>query len=426
MRVRFRTIGVLSGLAVVAGGAAAQTGAPDRIEVTRFLSRSGIVLTDLNGDCEVSDVDVAMALLGRMTELYGPDLLVGDQDQDGVETYQDFVTAIERLMKGAFDKTAAKGQEAVSDAGDLNFHGVVNAGDLALTLDRFGESVGDHDVEQAAQSAAEYVGALVEAGVDAFMASGCAPRTHLFGVSDTWPPQHPGWWQPNHLVSISNGYDGEAPGPLAHDAYASSHLPTAPHEVAISQQWPANHHWYASSSWDAPALHITFSSSAEYPPPHHEADVSKSWPPGHAEAESSTRPKDHEAVVSRTWWPGHTYDDSVQRVMPPLHSEAFTATWVHETQNSQSRWPPNHTPSMSGSWGWAHQRGVSTSFPPGHLSYASNTWPGPQPTWPAGHTTTVSQSWGAPGPGEWPVFPPEHSWWTTFQHIATSRNRWPW
>lgn len=441
LQAHVRAVGLFTGLVVIAGSVTAQTGPPDRTEVTRFLSRSGIVLTDLNGDCEVSDVDVAMALLGRMTELYGPDLLVGDQDEDGVETYQDFVTAIERLMKGAFGKTAADGQEAVGDAdlqetadavagggaeGDLNFDGVVNADDLAVTLDRFGESVSDHDVEQAAQSAAEYVGALVEAGIDAFMASGCVPVTHLIGVSDTWPPEHPGWWQPNHLVSISNGYDGEEPDPFEHDSYSSSHFPTAPHEVAISKQWPANHLWYASSSWDPPAIHYTFSSNYEFPPPHHESGVSESWPPGHTEAESSTRPEDHEVVVSRTWWPGHTYEDSMQRRMPPLHSEAFTTTWVHETGNSRNNWPPNHAPTMSNSWGPTHQRGVSTSFPPGHLSYASNTWPGPQPTWPPGHTMTVSQSWGEPGPGDWPIFPPDHSWFTTFQDITDFIHRWPW
>ncbi len=434
-------VGFAVGVGATAGSVAAQYGPPDRTEITRFMSRSSMALTDLNNDCAVSDVDIAMMLLDRMTELYGPELAVGDQDGDGVETSEDIVAAIGSLMKGAFGRTAATGGETVgpedvqqtaidvtagSLEGDLNLDGEVNSEDLFVTIDRFGEAVSDWDVDQAARQAVSYMSAIIEHGRDAFMASECAPDTHLVGVSDTWPPDHPGWWQPNHLVSISNGYDGEEPDPFDHMPYTSSHYPTGPHESEISKQWPPNHDWYASSTWDPPEIHTLFTSNYDYPPPHHEKDISESWPPSHMADASSSYPPDHELVNSRTWWPNHTYSDSANAIRPPLHQAYFTQDkWRHETDVSHGMWPPNHTWHMSDGWG-GHSTGVSYNYPPGHLSYASSTWPGPQPTWPPMHTRIISESWGDPEDGGLPIFPPDHNWWDTFMDIWDGTDRFPW
>ena len=428
------------GTAVTATSVVAQYGAPDRTGVTRFMSRSSMVMTDLNNDCLVSDVDVVMLLMDRMAELYGPDLEVGDLDGDGIETSEDIVTAIGFLMKGAFGKTAPGGDEAVGAAdieqtllavaagdveGDLNFDGDVNAEDLLVTVDRFGEAVSDYDIDQAARLAAEYMGYIVYLGRDGFMASGCAPDTHLSRVSDTWPPDHPDWWVPNHYTSISRGYEGEEPDPIEHSSWVSSHYPTAPHESETSASWPPNHDWYASSTWGPPGDHQTYT-SVVVPEEAHVRTVSQAWPPGHMEAATSTYPPDHEPIVSQAWWPNHTYYDSMGRIMPPVHLTWFTEDkWVHQTENSQAAWPPNHTYEVSNGWG-SHGKSISLLYPPGHIASASNTWPGPQPTWPPMHTRAVSESWGEPSDGDWPMFPSDHSWWTTFQDIGDWIDRFPW
>ncbi|MDQ7013037.1 MAG: hypothetical protein Q9O74_03975 [Planctomycetota bacterium] len=429
------------GTTVTAASVAAQYGAPDRTGVTRFMSRSSMVMTDLNNDCLVSDVDVVMLLMDRMAELYGPDLDVGDLDGDGIETSEDIVTAIGFLMKGAFGKTAPDAQGAVGAAdieqtllavaagdveGDLNFDGDVNAEDLLVTVDRFGEEVSNYDIDQAARLAAEYMGYIVSHGREAFMASGCAPDTHLSGVSDTWPPDRPGWWSPNHLWNISASYDGEDPDG-DHEAWASKTTPTGPHQYEVSKQWPANHIWYASNTWLPPRgghlIFVTYSDD-----PYHETSVSKAWPPGHIEQASSSRPMppEHEPTVSRIWWPNHYYSDSLQMKMPPYHRTAWTETWVHETDRSQSRWPPNHQSVISNNWGPDHNMGTSVYYPPGHLDIISGEWPGPQPSWPPGHTVPISESWGDPDSGGWPVFPPDHSWWTTANDLRDWFFDWPW
>ncbi len=430
------------GVALMAGSATAQYGPPDRTAVTRFMSRSSMVMTDLNGDSAVSDVDLAMSFLDRMVELYGTDLIVGDLDEDGVETYQDFVSAVGLLMKSAFGKTAIDGQEIVGPtdlqqtviavssgtiAGDLNLDGAVDTADLYVTVDRFGEEVNDFDIEQAAQLAAEYIGAIQTYGRDGFMSSVPAPSTHLPAVSDTWPPNHPGWWQPNHLWSISAGYEGEPPTG-EHDTHASSITPTESHNYAISEQWPANHFWYASHTWLPPRSGHQIFVSYDPDEVYHHTEVSKSWPAGHTEYASSTRPlpPEHESTVSRIWWPNHTYEDSMGRIMPPHHWTEFTDSWVHEIGNSQNAWPPNHTIHVSNGWGPAHSHGTSLSYPPGHLLFATQTWPGPQSGWPPGHLFVVSESWGEPDSGGWPIFPPDHSWWTTFQDITNWIPRLPW
>ncbi|MFG0241759.1 MAG: hypothetical protein ACF8R9_03120 [Phycisphaerales bacterium JB054] len=401
-------------------------------------------MSDLNNDCHVSDVDIAMAMLGRMTGLYGPGLAgVGDQDQDGATTYEDVVVAVGRLVEGAFDKTpaatavvfGATGLQQTSDAvaaggpwGAVNIDGAASSEDRAAIIDRYGDVVSDRDIDQHARLIVEYMGAIRHNGREAFMAEGCAPGDHLRGISSTWPPDHPRWWPPNHLWSISDSYDGDAPDG-DHSTFESSTIPTGPHNVTVSAQWPANHLWYASNTWLPPrGGHKIFVSYSD--DPYHETGVSRSWPPSHAADSSSTHPgpPEHETKVSRTWWPNHNFEDSSQLEMPPHHHTAFTQTWEHESDLSQSLWPPNHQRVISLGWGGGHNRGTSASYPPGHHAVVSREWPGPQPNWPPGHTLAASASWGAPpDQGEWPVFPPDHTWFTSVKQVRPPWEWvWPW
>jgi hypothetical protein len=382
-------------------------------------------LMDMNGDGSVSDVDAAFQIEDRLVALYGPDLAVGDLDGNGVINGEDVVAAIAAVIKVCFGKaTAGFDPVSVQDVqtvmqdvqgqsikGDINFDGSPDVQDVAEAISHLGEEVSEFDIDRKARELFEYIGAIREHGREAFMANAPAPSTHLAGVSNTWPPFHPSWWPPNHLPGISQSYLSP-PGAPEHDS-------------AVSASWPANHLRQSSATW--PPTHSAWSSAVgPTPTPNHSASTSATWPSGHSYGPSSTWPVSHEQNTSRTWWPQHNAPDSASHIVPPMHMLSITNLWEHTWAVSQLQWPPNHYPSVSDGWGPAHQMGVSASYPPGHLNYASQSWPGPQPSWPPTHTYTVSASWGEPAPGVWPVFPPGHSWWTTFQNLVPFPPRLPW
>ncbi len=312
---------------------------------------------------DMNDVEIA-ALHDRLTELYGPDLAVGDQDADGVRTYEDVVTAIGRVLA---------------------------------------ESPGSAtDIEHAARHAAEALGARIEAQGARLGTTPRTPRppeTHMTKVSKTWPTEHPDWWRANHLANISAGYEGKKADPIEHLAYTSSRHPTAPHHTHLSSQWPANHLWYASSTWLPPAAPNASNrygsrSSDTEPPAYHKEGISKYWHAGHLQAITSTYPEDHNPTVSRVWWTNHRYWDSL-RHLTPEHLDDLSITWSHETAPSLSRWPPNHTQDVSETWKDKEQA-ADKRYPPGHTGEVSGTWTKPQYIWPAGHVGTVSESWYRP------------------------------
>lgn len=417
--------------------ALAADGPPDRTEVTTYLIGSNMQLVDMNNDCAVSDVDAAFMFDDRLTQKYGADLSgIGDLDGDGVVTGEDVVLAIGAMIKGSFGKTSPSAGpvgtddvlatvEAVSAQeidGDINWDGSRNLTDISLTMDMAGTEVSAFDVDQAARSLFDYIGAVRVEGRATFMASACAPATHIEGVSNTWPAVHPDWWRPNHIVSISKSYEPVWPPPN-HDEYHSEHdTPPPPHSTSLSSSWPANHLLESSTTWPAPPSHSVVA-SLTLPTP---ANPTDQWPAGHSQTASSTWPTDHEQLVSRTWWPHHTESDSRQHIVPPLHIDSISRNWAHQASVSQAQWPPNHYSSVSDTWGPSHQTGTSACWPPGHLSYPSNSWPGPQPSWPPSHSSTASQAWGEPGPGSWPIFPGDHSWFTTFQDVIPFVPRIPW
>ncbi len=410
--------------------------------ITNIVTASGMGLKDMNGDGAISDVDVALMILDRLTEAYGQDLAVGDLDGNGVANGEDMVTAITRVVQSTFGKLIADDMP-VSDAdvaieidnvvnqipaADINFDGTNDIFDVGVALNAMGTDPNlFNNIDTAAREIFEYIGAIRTFGRGFFMATEAVPEDHLQGVSSTWPDDHPRWWPPNHTTGVSRSYEPPA-YPPNHTQYDSSQYPgPAPHQTDVSRCWPANHLKDASVTWPAPPNHGVFASFNEPPPPSHALAASKTWPASHMCSASSTWPADHDLTVSRTWWPQHTQADSSTRVWPPLHLQTVSNMWQHQTAVSQASWPPNHYPSVSNGWGPGHTVNISAEYPPGHLSYASTTWPGPQPTWPPSHTDKDSREWSTPTPSPWPpLFPPDHSWFTTFKDLHDVVPRIPW
>lgn|GEM_PF-1416450 len=418
-------------------------GPPDRTSITEIMFTSGMQIQDRNNDQAVSDVDVALDVLDRLVETYGEGLAVGDLDRNGVENGEDVVEAIARIVRGAFGKTATDAQPigeqdleatlllVVDQAaeGDLNFDGASDGGDLAVTVAGIGTDPEQFNViDTAARELFVYIGAILTNGRESFMATMAAPNTHLQGVSNTWPPSHPSWWPPNHTTGVSQSYEPPPRSPYHSDYDTRNNPGPPPHQSDVSRRWPANHLKQASETWLPPPSHGFIASlQGETPPPSHDYSITRTWPPSHMHAASVTWPATHDQTISRTWWPQHTQADSSTRTWPPMHAGTFSDLWRHSTQLSQATWPPNHYPSVSDGWGPGHTINISAAYPPGHLSYASNTWPGPQPLWPPGHTEQLSRQWGDPTPNPWPpLFPPGHDWFTTFKELYPIIPRIPW
>jgi hypothetical protein len=390
-----------------------------------------IVPQDVNGDCDVTDVDYALLIEGRLTELYGQDLVVGDVDGNGGVNAEDVVAAIKNVVRSSFGKTlttsgpvtpeevdvVATNVANMTIEGDINIDGSPDVIDTISAIGQIGTVISAVDLDRVSRELFTYIGVIRERGRAAMMVIACKPKNHLEGVSNTWPADHPTWWPENHLTGVSTSYNENRPG---HLTAPSIQTPTPPpHEENMSKSWPANHLASSSDTWDKPKVPGTFPwSDPMYPPPHHESAVSTTWPSGHTKEASATWPSSHDQNTSRTWWPHHTANDSTEHIIPPMHISAVTQTWSHDTTLSQNQWPSNHYSSVSGGWGPGHQMNTSSAFPPAHLNYASNGWPGPQISWPPSHTVTVSTSWGEPAPGGWPVLPPDHNWLSTYERIV--------
>jgi hypothetical protein len=416
--------GVLLGLGLVAAtDAFAADSVPGRTVVLGFMAGSSLSLSDLNGDCGVTDVDVALALNQRLISEYGQVF-----EPARFPSGESVVDAIKQVVRSSFGKTTPSpepvGLEDVltvlqdvdqqSVTGDVNLDGVADLADVGGIIDRLGNQVDDWTVDHVSRELFEYVGLIRQRGVQVFMAGGCKPPDHMKGVSDSWPLDPPDWWPPNHLSSMSRSYDGSPP---AHDSFDSRANPPQDHSSGVSSQWPPNHNRLSSATW--PPDHSAWSSTIGTPPnPVHYRSVSAGWPPAHAYEASHSWPSSHDRPVSSTWWPNHTRSDSSSRIFPPMHAESLSGQWSHQASVSQSIYPPNHYDEVSGSWGPTHNISQSSAFPPAHVSFASHSWPGPQ-TWPANHTLSMSRSWGDPASNPWPVFPPGHSWFTTFRDVIS-------
>jgi len=409
----------IGGLLMACGAAAGQNTvytAPDSVQVVQFLEDSVVEISDQNGDCLISDVDIVFLINQRLIDQYGETLEVGDLDGDTApSTGMDVVVAIKLILAQAFGDADHDGSVTQMDVGivgqwvgnsqiegDINLDGQIDMLDANAANSQVGEEVGLNELSTHAFRVFDAIGQLRDEGPAAFTATACAPEDHLLGVSSTWPADHPSWWPSNHVTGVSRLYvpdDGEE------------------HHTVLSKSWPANHLYEASQTWPMPGEHHGLFSGT-FPPPHHEQDVSAQWPAAHMAAASDTWDEyaDHDTHVSRTWWPNHERGNSRERVIPPPHMDYVSRYWVHDTTLSTKTWPPGHSHRVSDGWGPIHQAQFSATYPPNHVSYASWSWRAPY-SWPPSHTQTISESWGDPSPGDWPVFPPDHDWLTTFSDM---------
>ena len=421
--------------------ASARTTVPDRSVVTVYLEASGSAMRicDMNGDGGISDTDYAMLVDDRLIELYGEEYAVGDLDGDGFETTEDIVFAIKAILRASLGKISDGSTVTADDFiaaveqladpeihADFNLDGEEDALDLNVPLERLDHWYLSSTLDDMAREILAYLDAFWEVGRGAFMALEPAPVAHEIGISDTWPPLHPDWWQPCHLVSNSRTY-----APENHSSYDTEQNPNA-HENSVSAQWPANHDVSPSNTWPEPPPPphgAAFSVLGDPPaPPDHEASITEMWPAAHGAVASQTwSPKPslaHDIVISRTWWPQHTRGDSRSMTWPPFHDDEVSWTWDHDIETSIMQWPPNHNVNVSLAWGQQHQMGISVHWPPSHVAYASTGWPGPQPAWPANHTASVSATWSEPSQTPWPIFPADHTWWDTVVEFPLTP-RWP-
>ncbi|MBL0927908.1 MAG: hypothetical protein IBJ11_09700 [Phycisphaerales bacterium] len=443
----FRRLGVAMMVCAAVSPAIGQQmvlGPPDRMIITRFMSSSSMLLRDLNNDGAISDVDVSMMVLDQLVAMYGPSLDVGDVDGNGVVNGEDVVAAIATMIRGCFGKTAAAfgpvgGQDVAATAtfviagslrGDLNFDGASDVEDVVVTVEAVGQTVAiASSFDETARELFTYIGAIRSLGRAHFMATGPVSNTHSTPVSGLWPADHPRWWRANHMVAISREYDDGGKKPVWHEPATSSRWQSpSPHDQGLSEQWPANHAADVSASWLKPPVHnVVRTEQRPADGETHEAALSSKWPLSHVRSASNTWGPDHEVQISRTWWPGHDMYDSRARVWPPVHAAYGSAAWdryLHNRALSQAAWPPNHEPRLSSTWGLPHLTGTSSFYPSNHFGYASGSWEGPRPMWPAGHFREISRTWNEV-PREWPLFPADHSWFTTFSQVPNIIPRHP-
>jgi hypothetical protein len=431
-------------VSLYAGPPYVQVGPPDRVSATNFLVTQGssIQLRDMNNDSVVSDTDVALQVYDQLIAVYGPDLQVGDLDQDGVVSSEDLIEAIARVLLSTFGKvtpdeqpvgpgdvlTVVDGIMNASPTADVNLDGAADALDIAvpitnIELDLFPL---EHGIRGIALGLYDYIVVIQAEGREALMADEpVAADEHAVIVSGSWPSNPPRWWPPNHRRSVSETIKPEypklPPWSLQTVDPAWPPLPSE-HAHSISRRWPANHDLWISQTWEGFDHDLDLSVvPGQWPSPtlpQHLSGLSKQqWPPNHAAQFSRTWPASHDQADSRGWWPMHTWIDSSQRRHPPMHSKWITS-WDHYFEQSKLVFPPNHTRLISRSWPLSHQAGLSAHYPPNHISHLSYTWPGPRPLWPPNHTQEFSDRWPSPAPpAGWPLFPPDHTWFTTFTQI---------
>lgn len=437
----------IAGLLAACGTALGQTvyTAADTVHVVQFLENSAVEITDQNGDCLISDIDVIFMINQRLIDQYGDTFNVGDLDGDGLaSTGNDLQVAINWVLMEGFGDADHDGVVSAQDVtlvgqwvstgqvrGDINFDGQSDIFDTAAANTQVGEQIPLNSLGMSANRIFIGLGQLHEEGTAAWMASGCMIAEHVLGVSRTWKDQ-PSWWSPNHLNVISHSYI-----PKVHDGGLSRRVPSGEeHATDVSKSWPANHFYAASLTWKPPQDHRWAASYVGNPSPsEHGYDLSATWPAGHKAVSSETWNEfvAHEETVSRTWWPNHNMSNSDMHVAPPGHQDDVSETWAHATESSTGDWPPNHIPTVSDGWSLGHDTGRSSIYPPNHVADASNTWLGPIYNWPPSHSAAISNTWGEPSPGSWPVFPPDHDWLTSFSDIrdlidppSPWPDPWPW
>lgn len=394
------------------------------------LQPSTLLAHDKSGDGAITVLDALLSVKQALLTHEPCDL-----DSDGALTAQDTILMIEQIISTSFgdvngDKTIdtsdALGVLAQLGIGvselistDVNFDGVVDGEDLAVVLSRMGHNTPtySHRLAQRVYFGLGRVPGGQFAPILDDPGSGGGPPWpilggHSIGVSTTYPDTHgvtlSSWFPDNHLFSVTQNWPTLPPD---HNSAVSQ----GTHFVNFSHhQWPGNHSYAVSGTWGTdPTSHsqsLSFqwhhqpghwsSQSMTWPPPgQHEQATSRQYPPGHNGALSSQRePTPHQTYVSGGWHDGGTSSNS--------HGVAYSGMW-----------PANHQANLSTTWPGTHHGNTSTAWPANHQQLASASWPGGFPSWPPNHFAESSNQWYSPQPEPWPVFPQDHSWWTSINDL---------
>jgi hypothetical protein len=413
MMTRRILAGLVAGAMLGVGQARAQ--GPDRSEAVDFLARgSAMQLWDISGDGAVTDWDVAMILFDRLAAI-GP----VDRDGDGHLTVEDQILTIEAVIYTSFGDLNTDGRtnlddvaeaiarmQALDPLGDVNGDGSIDALDALLVMEMENPEIRRR--LWAVRQMAEYMNDRVEEiralGREAVMALWAGdPRLndHIRAISQLYPREHGLWasveYPDNHYYDVTRTWDRpQDPPPWRHTVILSKR-----------ENWPPNHWYDPSIEWKTiPGEHTRARSEQWRNLPGHRYDVSRTWP------------ENHEARISRVWPPNHAASRSGRDVYPPEHLERVSETWNHGLEFSQRKYPPNHDRSLSQSWG-PHTTMLSTTWPPNHLAEISSGWPpGVIPAWwPPNHFRGTSEEWSQPQYPLPPLFPPDHSVFTTLRDI---------
>jgi hypothetical protein len=440
------------GLLLVIFGASGADGQVDVRDEDRTTIVDGLVGSalagDHNGDCLITDFDLAIALAGILDETFVPDL-----DADAQQTWEDTRLFIRALLTasvgdangdGTVDPTdlaevaAALANGTYTPAADVNADAEATVEDLAAIGPQFGGQVllSPAELDDAAdwlRDAATWIQSL---GTANFLDYGtCAggngepPVTHYEPISSSWyPPGAPGGhvqslskkWPHNHLLPISLDWDHDtslsesARFPPNHvNRFSSTWIdPLAPPDDD-SSWWPQNHdddlttltdHNIFQSKQDTfPGEHTVARSEMWRYAPNHVFQVSQTWP----------GPLEHSLSTSHMWPSNHFLSASRSPAsIGPSHHVATTGEWhgppVHHQQDSV-QWPPNHARGVSGGWP-DHAFQWSGTWRPNHAIDVSQLWPtdGYPRSWPPSHMPDPSSKRGLPGPWDL-VWPPQHS-----------------
>lgn len=420
------TLGVFSAMALAG---------PDSTVVSGDLAGSSLV-ADRTGDCQITDIDIAVTALLQL------DLsAIGDLDGDGVITANDKIEAIKRLILKSYGDVNGDGAvdlndvaQAMQDAGvgatiesDANMDGKTDGEDVLYIVDTLGGETPWRIDDIAGELYSVMSQVEAEGGADTFLnAEACVGGNteHREAISDSW--YVPGTdhrrslsrrWPNNHLYSISKSWD------IVDHSVATSH----------DDKWPADHEGTYSCTWSHPAApgndacfpdgeHSFAISNAH--PGEHEVARSDLWQhaPGHLYSRSQTWPTDpmeHDPAISRTWPGNHFFDISDGGGVSGHHEAYSVYDWPndHGTHRSQN-WPPSHAKSVSTSWAPGHSDPWSFRWPSNHTSFVSATWdPGSYPTqWPPNHVASYSEQQNQPGPWE-ETWPRGHTRWDSIREI---------
>lgn len=409
--------------AVIAAHTVAFVHAQPQDALVVALAQSTLVGEDKNGDGVITGIDALAAIKADLLAYPACDM-----DGDGALTGEDTIAAIEQIILRSFGDVTGDRKVDVADSlnvlsslgvettnlgvADVNLDGVVDAEDLTIVMAQLGSNTPLMFANQLAQRAYYKLGSMVgdHEGLseDPGGGGGDAPWPlaggHTIAVTRSYPSEHglvSSWSFPsNHMYTVTQSWPALPPG-----------------------AWPSNHVRAASSTWEEPESHSqSFSEQWEHAPGHW-ASVSGSWgsppvpgsPPG---------PGTHDGMESRLFSPGHIGSLSTQRQPTPHH--AFVSDGWHDTGTSSNShgtsfsgmWPTNHQGNLSATWHGSHHGNTSTAWPSNHQQAASESWPnGTYPSWAPNHFASTSNQDSQPPPGPWPLFPADHSWWTSVNDL---------